>query len=379
MQSKSRAMHTIRHWFGQRVPTQYLTYDHLANKSVPIHKFSWAYFLGGLTLVSLLVQIVTGLLLLLYYQPSTVGAYDSVQFITREVPGGLLIRNMHTWSANAMIVFMFFHALTVSVIRAYRKPRELTWLTGSLSLLLVLAMAFSGYLLPWNSLAVYATKVGTQIMRTSTDFLPGILSQIGPFAASLVTGSGDVGQQTLTRFFAFHIAILPLLLGVFVAAHLLFIQVHGMSIPPSQANAPSRSEQFFPTFLLKDAGLWMLFIAGLMILSVVLPYDFFLPYTLLEKYNALAPAPAGIKPEWYFYFLYYPLEVLPRGFVLGGTALFFAALIFFPWLLAGLARLLRIDLEKSNLPVLIPIAVAFAVIVLTFFGPQIVHTIRGVP
>src|SRR5687767_7345229 len=196
------SIQSLRSWFGERLPTEQISYEHFTNKAVPRHKFSWAYYLGGLTLVSFVVQVITGLLLLLYYQPTTIAAYDSVQFITREVPGGLLIRNMHTWSANAMIVFVFLHALTVSLMRAYRKPRELTWLSGTFSLLLVLALAFSGYLLPWSSLAVYATKVGTQIIQTSTDFLPGALSQIGPFFASLLVGSEGVGQQALTRFFA---------------------------------------------------------------------------------------------------------------------------------------------------------------------------------
>jgi cytochrome b6 len=262
-------------------------------------------------------------------------------------------------------------------------------LTGTVSLVLVLALAFSGYRLPWNSLAVYATKVGTQIIQTSTDFLPGVLSDIGPFLASLLVGSEGVGQQTLTRFFAFHIAILPLIVMALIGAHLVFVQIHGMSVPLSILKADDspeagqtwrgKNERFFPEFMLKDAAVWLLFLSALMVLSVVLPYDSLLPYTLIDKYNPLAPAPAGIKPEWYFYFLYYPLEMLPRGLVIAGTAVFFAALISFPWWLAGLGRLLKIDMERSRFPLVVAVIVAIVIVVMTLFGPQIVHLVRGVP
>src|SRR5262249_5272272 len=170
------------------------------------------YNLGGLTLCAFLIQIATGFLLMLYYQPTTAFAHESVHFITTVLPAGSLIRNLHVWSANAMVLLLFLHASTLALMRAYRKPREVTWLTGVLSMFVVLALAFSGYLLPWNTLAVYATKVGTEILQVSTDFLFYPLSEAGTFAARLLVGSEGVGQQTLSRFYALHVFGLPLLL-----------------------------------------------------------------------------------------------------------------------------------------------------------------------
>src|SRR5437870_4015146 len=136
----------------------------LREKSVPIHRHTIWYYFGGMTLFLFTVQAVTGILLLLYYRPTAESAFESVQFIMAEVRFGWLIRSIHSWSANLMILTLFIHMASVYLTRAYRPPRQMTWITGVALLMLVLAFGFSGYLLPWNKLAFFATQVGTQIV-----------------------------------------------------------------------------------------------------------------------------------------------------------------------------------------------------------------------
>jgi quinol-cytochrome oxidoreductase complex cytochrome b subunit len=350
-------------------------------KEVPTHRFTWAYYLGGLTLIALKLQFITGILLLLYYKPTTIEAYQSVQFITRTVPGGDLIRSVHAWSANAVVFMVFVHFASVFVLRAYRRPREWTWVSGAVSMLLLLALSFSGYLLPWNTLSVYATKVGTEIMQASTLFLPGMLAGIGGSMASLLLGGATVGQETLTRFFALHVAILPAILVGIVLVHLLLIQLHGMSVPLSETKTYTErgrpAEKFIPTFVVKDFAMWILFAAAITILAKILPYEYFLPYTLARAYDPLLPAPDGIRPEWYFFFVYYPLEIFPRAVVIIGTIVLTLAFIFAPWLLNRVPALWGKQSDESPVPTYIALAAIIIIITLTIFGAPIVTAVRG--
>jgi cytochrome b6 len=276
-----------------------------------------------------------------------------------------------------MVLFLFLHAATVALMRGYRRPRELTWLTGVLSMFIVLALAFSGYLLPWNTLAVYATKVATEILQVSTDFLFYPLSQVGSFASRLLVGSEGVGQQTLSRFYALHVFGLPLLLLSLAGVHLLLIQLHGISIPLSILKQPPADDPFFPEFALKECGIWLAFAGALVVLAQLVPYDCFVPYTLSSAYDPLAPAPAGIKPEWYFYFLYYPLEMLPRATAIAGSLLFFLALALTPWLIAWLPRTWGATFERSKFPTVAAATVIGGLILLTLFGEDLVRAVRG--
>ncbi len=375
---EGRFKRAIGKWLGDRLPVKQLSYEHLSDKSVPSHSQAWAYNLGGLTLCAFLVQLVTGFLLMLYYQPTTLSAHESVRFITTTVPGGSLIRNLHAWSANAMILFLFLHASTVALMRAYRKPRELTWLSGVLLLFVVMGLGFSGYLLPWNTLAVYATKVATEILQVSTDFLFYPLSELGSFAARLLVGSEGIGQQTLSRFYALHVFGLPLVLLGILAGHLLFVQLHGISIPLSiSKRRASGQDPFIPEFALKECGIWLLFLGALAITAEILPYQCFLPYTLSGPFDPLLPAPSGIKPEWYFYCLYYPLEMLPRAVAITGSLLFFLALALTPWLMVSIPRMWGAKFETSRFPTIAAATVVGALVMLTLFGEDLVRTVRG--
>ena len=179
-------------WLDERLDLSGLR-EFLAEKSVPVHRHSVWYYMGGITLFLVGVQVVTGILLLLYYRPSAGEAYESVKFIVSQVEFGWLIRNVHSWSANLLILMAFVHLFSTFFLRAYRKPRELTWITGVLLLFVMMGFGFSGYLLPWNELAFFATKVGTGIA--------GAVPVVGQFMVRFLRGGDDVTGATLTRFY----------------------------------------------------------------------------------------------------------------------------------------------------------------------------------
>jgi quinol-cytochrome oxidoreductase complex cytochrome b subunit len=274
----------------------------VADKGVPVHAQKIWYYLGGMTLFLFGVQVFTGILLLLYYRPSATEAYESVQFIVTEVQFGWLIRNLHSWSANLLIGLAFAHFFSVFFLKSYRKPRELTWVSGILLLFLMLGFGFSGYLLPWNELAFFATKVGTGIA--------GAVPLVGRFALRLLRGGDDVTGATLSRFYGLHVAVLPAITTALVALHLLFVQRQGMSVPISVERKLKPGERlpqmpFFPNYVLRDVLAWYVVIAVLAALAA------FYPWELGTKADPFAPVPAGIRPEWYFLAMFHTLKLVP--------------------------------------------------------------------
>jgi cytochrome b6 len=269
----------------------------VSHKEVPQHRHSIWYYFGGMTLFLFSVQVVTGILLLLYYRPSAETAFESVQFIMTEVEFGWLIRSIHSWSANLMVATAFIHMFSTLYLRAFREPREVTWISGVILLFLSLAFGFSGYLLPWNKLAFFATKVGTDIA--------GIIPGVGTYLLRFLRGGDDVTGATLTRFFGFHVAILPAITTAVLAIHLILVQKHGMSVPPGVEAAQVKKMKFYPDFLLRDLVGWLVAIAALAALSALFPWE------LGEKADPFAPAPAGIRPEWYFMFMFQSLKYIP--------------------------------------------------------------------
>jgi cytochrome b6 len=269
------------------------------HKLVPIHKHTLWYYLGGMTLFLFIVQLCTGALLLIYYRPSADEAYESVQFLMAEVQFGWLVRSMHAWAANLMIFTLFLHFFSVLLLRAYRPPREITWLSGMALLGLALGFGFTGYLLPWNELAYFATRVGTEIVR--------VIPLVGDFLLRVLRGGDDVSGATLTRFYAIHVALLPATAIALVALHVYLVQRHGMSVPPGveRAGGARRSMKFIPDFLLRDLVGWLTALALLAALAA------FVPAELGEKADPFVSAPAGIKPEWYFMSMFQTLKYLP--------------------------------------------------------------------
>ena len=251
--------------FAERIPLQEII-EFMGKKYVPVHRGSVWYYFGGVSLFLFIVQVITGILLLLYYKGSEQLAWESIQFIMSKVEFGWLIRSIHTWAANLFILAAFIHMFSVFFEKAYRKPRELTWLTGMILLFLGMGLGFSGYLLPWNELAFFATKVGTDIA--------GVLPVIGKPLMIFLRGGEDVTGATLSRFFGFHVAVFPGLFTLFLAIHLILVQGQGMSEPLRHASSTDKKVMpFFPNFLLRDLLLWLIVLNVLAILAVFFPSE----------------------------------------------------------------------------------------------------------
>jgi quinol-cytochrome oxidoreductase complex cytochrome b subunit len=296
------AFANIQNWLDERFGWDGLM-AFVRHKTVPTHRFSCFYFLGGMTLFLFGIQVVTGILLLLYYRPTPEGAFESVQYIMTQVHFGWLIRSIHSWGANLMILMAIAHMFSVFFLKSYRKPRELTWLSGMILLFLVLGFGFSGYLLPWNVLSLFATKVGTNMAAQ--------VPVIGHWILVFLRGGDDVTGATLTRFFAIHVAILPGLATLFIGLHLLLVQRFGMSLPPRvEADWKAHPEKvrevhFFPNFFLRELMAWYVVLAILGCLAA------FKPWELGRKADLFASAPSNIRPEWYFMFMFQTLRFLP--------------------------------------------------------------------
>lgn len=309
------------HWLDDRLGLSTIR-ELMDHKTVPVHSATRWYYFGGITLFLFGIQVLTGILLLFYYRPTVAEGFDSVRFIMTRVQFGWLIRSIHSWSANLLIFVAFVHMFSVVFTHAYRPPRELTWASGIALLGLMLGFGFSGYLLPWNQISYFATKVGTDVA--------GSAPWIGGAIARILRGGEDVGAATLTRFFALHVLVLPLIAALLIGMHVLLVQKNGMSTPPWIAEGRVRHIKFFPNFFLREAMVWYGALAVLGALAAIFPWQ------LGEKADPFASAPKGIRPEWYFLAQFYTLKLIPshvwvfEGEILGIAA--FGALAVF-WVL----------------------------------------------
>lgn len=276
-----------------------------AHKTVPLHRYTVFYYLGGMTLFFFLIQVMTGVLLMLYYRPGADEAFESVEFIMTSVPFGWLMRSIHSWSANLMVFFATIHLVSVFFMKAYRAPREATWITGVILFFLTLGFGFSGYLLPWNQLAFFATKVGTDV--------GGAVPVVGEWSVRFLRGGDRVTGATLARFYGWHVAVLPALTVVALAVHLVLVQTKGMSIPPGSEDDARRRPpmKFFPHFALRDLTGWVFALGVLAALAALFPWE------LGEKADMFAPAYENIRPEWQFVFMFQTLKLVPGGEILG--------------------------------------------------------------
>jgi menaquinol-cytochrome c reductase cytochrome b subunit len=192
----------------------------------------WWHTLGSATLTAFLVQLVTGVILAMYYKPDPNGAYESVQHITHDVTLGWLVRGMHRWGASVFIILMFFHMARVFLFGAYKYPRELNWIVGVLLLPIALLEGFSGYLLPYDQTAYWATVVGININGTAP-FL-------GPFLAQFLRSGSEIGGDTLSRFYSLHMLLLPGAIIGLISLHLYLVVRLGVSSPPWSSEAAGR-------------------------------------------------------------------------------------------------------------------------------------------
>lgn len=210
-------------WLDERLGLKTI-YDMVLDRKLPM--VNWAFTLGSATLFLVVVQGVTGVLLSAYYVPHPEQAYDSIQYIMNDVTFGWLIRGIHHWGATLMVILVFLHMLRTFFYGAYKYPREITWITGVLLLLVTLGSGFTGYLLPWNQRAFWATIVGTSIVDT--------VPVLGPFLTEALRGGTELSTLTLVRFFSAHIWILPAALAGLIGIHLYLVVRLGISHIPEK-------------------------------------------------------------------------------------------------------------------------------------------------
>jgi quinol-cytochrome oxidoreductase complex cytochrome b subunit len=210
-------------WLDERLGLKTI-YATVLDRKVP--KVNWWFTLGSASLFLFLLQGITGIMLTIYYVPSPDHAYDSIQYIMTGVSFGWLIRGIHHWGASLMVLIVFFHMLRTYFFGAYKYPREFTWVTGVLLLLLTLGMGFTGYLLPWNQRAYWATTVATSIA--------GTVPFIGNFINQVLRGGGDLSAVTLARFFSVHIWWFPAMIAGLIGVHLYMVIRLGISSVPKE-------------------------------------------------------------------------------------------------------------------------------------------------
>ena len=199
---------------------------------------NWFQTLGSAALTAFVVQVVTGVVLAMYYDPSPTTAYASVQRITNDVWGGWLVRGMHKWGASVFIILMFLHMGRVFLFGAYKYPRELNWIVGVALLVLGLAEGFTGYLLPWDQTSYWATTVGIN--------LNGTAPFLGPFIAQILQGGTFINADTLSRFYAIHMLVLPPLIAGLIALHLYLVVRLGVTSPPWSKEAAGTGPRAAP-------------------------------------------------------------------------------------------------------------------------------------
>ena len=216
-------MANLANWLDERFGWR-TVWETIFRRKIP--KVNWFYTLGSATLFVAINQAVTGILLTLYYVPTPDHAYETVQFITYELPAGWFIRGLHHYGASAMVILAVMHMVRVIFYGAYKFPREMTWITGVLLLLITVGFGFTGYLLPWDQKAYWATTVGTRIAGT-----PPI---IGDFILRVMRGGAELSEVTLARFFGVHVWVLPAALFLLIGVHLYLIIRIGISAPPKK-------------------------------------------------------------------------------------------------------------------------------------------------
>lgn len=340
---------TIYQWLDHRLKLQPLSRT-LLEEPIP-GGASWVYVFGSATLFLFGLQALTGMFLVVYYVPSPDAAYDTVQYIQHEVSFGWFVRGVHHWGASAIMVAVGLHLLQVYLYGAYKRPREPMWIVGVLLFLLMMGFGFTGYLLPWDQNAYWATEVGTNMVAS--------IPLLGDVLVRLLRGGASLGALTLSRFFALHVLFLPALIISGIVLHLFILRRVGPAGPWSEEQGQQSHESFYPRQVFMDAV--VMFAVFLIVCVLAFAIEFPLADRADPSDHTFTPV-----PEWYFLFFYQflkymtgPLEplatwVLPLLFILG--------LLLLPFLDRNPER------RPASRPVAIGTGILFLVAVFTLVG-----------
>ncbi len=341
-------MGAVREWFYERIPIRAGQLKELTNEPVPNHLKRWWFCLGGTPAYLFVVQIVTGILLAFYYQPTTVAAYESVRYITEEVTFGWYIRSLHKWAATLMIATMILHQMRVYFTAAYRRPRELNWIIGMCLLICTLLTGFTGYSLVFEQLSYWGATVGGNI----SDAAP----LVGTTMKEFLLGGESYNDRTLSRFYVLHAAVLPATITLLVMVHIALIRLHGVTEIRS-ADEPAdepRHFNFFPDHVYTELAIGLVLMVLLSALATIFPA------MMGPKADPLT-TPEHIKPEWFFYVSFRWLKLFSLTFAVLSSGLIVLAMFLWPWI----DKLLRRVTRYEDISVWIGIVATFLLIGLT--------------
>ncbi len=323
------------HWFDDRSGISEAI-NPLAKHLVP-KDAKWAYVFGSATLFSFILQVVTGVALALLYQPTTENAYESLKYITNEVPLGNFLRGIHYFGASAMILLVGIHMIRVYLMAAYKYPREMSWISGVFLLGLTVAMGFTGQLLRFDSKGIWSVVVAAQ--------QAGRLPLIGTLAGRFLLGGDTLGGATLSRFFAFHVFLIPAFIFMLVGFHVYLVFRNGISEPPKAGRLLKREtyREWYEKMLKKDGvpfwpnAAWRDMAFGLVVVLIILLLAFFVGSPEIGK----PPDPTDIdtnpRPDWYMLWIFAMFALIPRALesyaivllpVIGGLVLVFLPIVF---------------------------------------------------
>lgn len=337
-------MKGVTQWILTRFPVDPGKIGAGLNEPVPNHLKRWWWCLGGTPAYLFLVQVITGILLTFYYVPDPQNAYESIVHINEAVPFGWWVRSIHKWSATFMIIAVILHAMRVYFTGSYRKPRELTWVSGALILFVTLGFGFTGYSLIYEQLSYWGITVAANLTSSVPVF--------GEPLARFIRGGESIGANTLTRFYVFHIGVLPTLITLLLVFHIAQVRLHGVTELEfgDEDEGAGRYFRFIPDHLLTELMI------GVTLMVVLSCFAVIFPAGLMEKANPLV-TPAHIKPEWYFYFTFRWLKLtgLTTAVLSLGLAMFLFVL--WPFVDGIITRVTKRDLS-------IPLGVVAVVVIL---------------
>ncbi len=351
----------IVHWLDERIGIKQLAHEAL-DEPIP-GGARWAYIFGSGLLYILLSQIATGVFLAMYYVASADHAHTTVEYITKQVTGGSFVRSLHMYGSSAMIVTLVLHMAQTYFFGSYKGRREILWLSGLMLFALVVGMAFTGYLLPWDQKAYFATAVGTNIA--------GEVPLIGNWLKSLMRGGSEMGTLTLSRFFVAHVFLIPGTIFAFVAAHIFLFRKAGSAGPIKEDPFEPKlaAEQFYPKQVIMDIVFATILVGTLGLLSYLVPVE------LGPKAN---PADTSFlpRPEWYYLPIFQWLKYWN-----GASAII--GIVIIPGIVAALLVALPfLDRTRERRPWKRPVAsFSFAIILcgLVFLGWQSGHEDQADP
>lgn len=343
-------------WLKERIPVSGDRLRELTNEPVPNHLRRWWFCLGGTPAYLFVVQVVTGILLAFYYQPSSRTAYESVRYITEEAAFGWYLRGVHKWAATLMIAAVILHQMRVYFTGAYRKPREINWMVGMCLLVCTLMTGFTGYSLVFEQLSYWGATVGANITENVPVF--------GTLMKRMLLGGDTYNANTLSRFFILHAAVLPVTIVLLLGVHITLIRLQGVTELEFEDQEPGEQKHFnfFPDHFLTELMIGLVLMILLSVLATALPAE------MGPKADPMS-TPEVIKPEWFFYVTFRWLKLFSETTAI--LSMGFIAFVMFVWPLIDGA--IRKRWKGSEASVWVGLFAVIAIVGLTVWEAFVAH------